>query len=374
MNSSHVYVPIIKGKRNDVDAVGRLADDVRERTKPLIEAMPADRTKQGLEDHVKKFVHYVVKFIPSGELFVDFYGLMPEQAYPDGSNATIAGFKLLKSLGRVVTPTYGLARNDRLWRPLRSVVESFDRGFCFRLSLDDLDDNAEDTWSQLIERSSDLGLAPGQIDILLDLRFVGDKDEDVLRDVLVDFIAQNRSVSAYRSVVVAGSSAIRTVSEITKDGIGEILRKELGIWSALRRDVDGSLRLLFGDYGIVHPDFSDLGSSKNMNAKIRYTVGNRIIYYRGHGLIHPKKDFLQYHDLAKKVRSDKRYKGASESFGDSYVYQCANRLIKPGSPSTWIRADMNHHISYTARQIDRLLAVFSRNNSDSAAKRALEAI
>lgn len=373
MTQHHVYVPIIKGKRNDIQAVGMLRDEVRSLVKPLVEAMPVNRAKSSVEDHIQKFVRYIVKHIPSGEIFVDFFGLMPDEKLEDGSDATITGFELLQSLGRSVTPTYGLARNDELWASLGPIVEGFGKGFCFRLSIDDLDDNAEESWTQVIERSSDLGLAPRQVDLVIDLRFVGNHDESQLNELVVDFVALNPQASTYRSIVVAGSSAMKTVGEIEKDDVGEVVRRELYVWSTLRRDVDDSLQLLFGDYGVIHPDFSDFGSSKYMNAKIRYTAGDRIIYYRGHGLIYPKKDYAQYHNLARKACSDPRFRGASASFGDSYLYQCSNRLIKPGTPSTWVRADMNRHISYTAPQVERLMSLFSRNRSESAARRALQA-
>ncbi|MBF3728241.1 hypothetical protein ISG25_37580, partial [Burkholderia pseudomallei] len=72
------------------------------------------------------------------------------------------------------------------------------------------------------------------------------------------------------------------------------------------------------DYGVIHPDFSDIGPNKYMNAKIRYTVGDKIVYFRGHGLLHPVKDYNQYYDLAKKVVTDTRYRTRKYSFGDSY--------------------------------------------------------
>ena len=374
MKARHVYVPIVKGKRNDIEAVSRLSDEVRGLIKPLVEAMPVDRKKGAIEEHINKFVHYIVKYLPSGEMFVDFYGLLPDEKLKDGSNKIIAGFNLLKNCGRAITPTYGLERNDDLWVQLKSVVRNFDQGFCFRISLDDLDDKSEETWTQVIERASDMGLSPSQVDIVIDLRFVGDKDEIDLKNLVIDFLALNAKASKYRSVTVIGSSALKTVKEIGKDSVGEVNRIELGLWLALRRDVDESMQLLFGDYGVVHPDFIDVGPNPNTNAKIRYTVGSRILYFRGHGLRRPVKDYAQYHDIAAKVCADKRYLGANVSYGDSYVDQCARKLIKHGSPSTWVRADMNHHISYTAHQTERLISTLSRELSDKSAKAALETI
>lgn len=382
MKSRSMYVPIIKGKRYDTEALGKVFEDVRGLIKPLVEAMPTERYKTTtgpvtVDHNVAMFVNSIDKYIPSCQMYVDFYGLLPDEKMKDGSSAIITGFSLLKKCGRVVTPTYGLDRDDKLWTQLRSVVSSFDQGFCFRISIDDLDDMAEETWGQIMERASDMGLSASQVDIVIDMRFVGDKDENELKNIVIDFLALNPEAARYRSITVAGSSALKTVSEIKKDGVGEVIRKELRIWAGLRRDMDETLNLSFGDYGIVHPDFSTVGPNPNTNAKIRYTAGSRIIYFRGHGLKRPVNDYAQYRDLAAKVCADSRYRGENASFGDKYIYECALRPKnggKFGNPATWVRADMNHHISYTAQQTSRLIATFSHVHSNRAAETAIEAI
>lgn len=77
MNSA-IYVPVIKGKKNDVIALGKLPLQIRSRVKPLIEAMPVNLKKSKIDEHVFKFCDYIKKNAPIGEMFVDFYGLMPE--------------------------------------------------------------------------------------------------------------------------------------------------------------------------------------------------------------------------------------------------------------------------------------------------------
>ncbi|WP_230947891.1 beta family protein [Burkholderia territorii] len=81
------------------------------------------------------------------------------------------------------------------------------------------------------------------------------------------------------------------------------------------------------------------------------------------------KDYNQYYDLAKKVVTDIRYRTREYSFGDSYIDDCARKLGKPGAPGTWVRADMNHHVTYVAEQVDRLVKVFASlpNPADAAA-------
>jgi hypothetical protein len=369
------YVPIVKGKLNDVVAVGKLSRRVRENVKPLVEAMPINPAKPAVDVHVHALCQYIRKHVPLGDLFVDFYGLMPDACVPDGTNATLYGYQLLKGLGRYVTPVYGLERNDDLWASMRSVVAGFGQGFAFRLRRDDLaDDLIEETWASILERSSQLGLRESEVDIILDFASLSLLDLTEVKEMAISFLFGNPRVRHYRSIVVASSSALRTVSDIGKDDMAEVVRGELHLWSDLWNDLPDEVRPVYGDYGIVHPDFSDVGPNNNVNAKIRYTAGDKLLYFRGHGLKVPVKDYGQYRDLARKVRADPRYRNYTFSVGDAYLNDCANGRGTPGSPSTWVTADMNHHITYVAQQIDRLIAAFALKSSRATVSGLLEQV
>lgn len=378
MTTPH-YVPIIKGKVNDLKALGRLAPKLRALTKPLIETMPFAQKKEGekqkpLDAHVFSFCEYIRKHVPLGDISVDFFGLMPDAELADGKNAVLHGFHLLKAFGRPVTPVFGLERNDDLWVPLGKIARDFGTGFGFRLRRDDLaDDLHEDTWQQLTERAAEMGLSESEIDVILDFAEVTAAERDQLAETVISFLFANPRVRNYRSVVVAGSSALRTVKDVGRDDIGSVTRNELHLWSTLWRDMPDDIKPAFGDYGVVHPDFSDMGSSKYMNAKIRYTVGDKILYFRGHGLHHPVKDYEQYHDLARKVVADVRFRGRGHSIGDAYLYDCASEVIGHGAAATWVAADMNHHLTYTCIQVGRLLEQFATVPEDAATSSLLEA-
>ena len=375
MTSVPIYVPIIKGKLNDLRAVGALGSGIGNAVKPLIEAMPVNPKKATAEEHVFKLCNYILKHTPLGEAFVDFYGLLPDATVDAGVNATIYGYRLLKSFGRYVTPVYGLERNDELWAELGSIAAAFGKGFAFRLRRDDLADYLfEETWGQILERSAQMGLRARDTDIILDFGDISDSELSELADTVISFLWHNPRIYDYRSVIVAGSSALKTVTEVGKDDIAEITRNELHLWSRLWHDMPDDLKPVYADYGVVHPDFSDLGPNKYMNAKIRYTVGDKILYFRGHGLLHPVKDYEQYHGLAHVVRADTRFKGRAYSFGDSYLDDCANRRISHGAPATWVKADMNHHLTYVARQVSRLVTAFLHENTEDRTETLLATI
>ncbi|WP_321870902.1 beta family protein [Paraburkholderia tropica] len=373
--NSVVYVPFVKGKEYDIKAVGSLAKSVREITKPLIETMPINPEEPAIDEHVHKFCRYIKKFAPLGDVFVDFYGLLPDALMPDGTNAILFGYGLLRGLGRQVTPVYGFDRNDDLWPQLGKVVAGFGKGFAFRLGRDDLADYLfDDTWAAIVERTAELGLQENSVDLILDFGSLSGLDSEEIKETVVSFLFHNPRAKFYRSIIVSSSSALKTVGEIEQDHMTEVTRNELHLWSELWNDMPGDVKPIYGDYGVIHPDFSDAGPNKYMNAKIRYTIGDKILYFRGHGLRHPKKDYEQYYALARQVVGDHRCRDRKFSEGDIYLDNCARGQIKPGTPSTWILADMSHHMTYVAQQVNRLVAQFTTLSSEAVSAALLTEI
>lgn len=367
-----LYTPIVKGKANDLKAVANLTSGSKSAIKPLIELLPVPKEIK-LEAHLDKFADNLTKHLPAGEAFVDFYGLLPGSVTENGENAVAAGFRELEGRGRLVTPTYGFERDDAVWPILRKVVKQMNHGFCFRVDIDDLDDQAEDTWLELIERTSELKLTPLTTDLLIDLRDIRDLDRGNLKDLVLDFLAYKPTANKYRSIILAGSSALKTVTDIPKDGVGEIVRNELLLWAQLQSDLDDSVTLNYADYGIVHPDFTDIGPNKNANAKIRYTEGSKVVIFRGHKLYDPS-DFPQYHVLANRVCKSQYYKGRQFSFGDRYIDNCAKKISGSGNLGNWVAADMNHHMEYTTQQMSKITQKISPNLSEQKIEELVSAV
>lgn len=366
MSTTHfTYVPLVKGKENDLGALGDVSLPQRGRIKPVVEPRPVELGGSVMA-HLQKLASDLSKYYPDGDMFVDFLNLTGLQS-PGGRSAVATGLDLLD---RRYTPVWGLQRDDRVWDDLKARVNN-GGGVCIRIDADDMDDASEDTWSEIIERTGYLGLSASSTDILIDLRDVREKIPVSQKNMVLDFLSHKPAASNYRAIIVAGSSALRSVHPlIPRDGVGEIARNELMVWLMLQADVGDALSLTFGDYGVVHPDFTELSGGSNANGKIRYSSGGRIAYFRGHQLYKPSR-FSQYRDLAAQVMRSGFYSGKDFSQGDRRVFDCANNLCGTGNLGTWVRADMNHHMQYTVGQLDRLIEAAQGIESDVAATEAI---
>jgi Beta protein len=358
--ANHIYIPIIKAKKNDLLAFTNSSKELQELMKPLIE-LPPTPSKETTNSHLEKFLLRLDKFDKNLKMFVDFYGFLPGEKCSSTNHATISGYELLHSAGRIVTPVYGFGRDDSLWSHLARVIKLHGEGFCFRIDSDDLEEEqAEATWDGIQDRAAQLGLDISDIDLLLDLRDVRIKGADDQVELITTFMAYQPTGTKFRSLSISGSSAPKDVTVAPKDSILPIFRNELEIWARLKNDLVNGDQLIYSDYGVIHPDFAadDMPVGGTANCKIRYTVGNSIILFRGHKRA---GDTAQIYNLAEQVRSHSQFCGRSFSDGDRYIYDVANLDDGPGNLGNWVHADMSHHLKFATLQIEHLQRRFTPN-------------
>jgi Beta protein len=348
-----MYTPIVKAKLNDLKAVQRLSDDVLAIAKPMIEVLPPPKGASNVDEVLRKLCEQAEKYLGGMEIFLDFYWFGNTSLDSLGENGAIAGFRQLAKKGIFVTPTYAVDRDPSLWKKLGAVIKLHNRGFCFRVDIDDLDDQAPATWNEIKKRAMEIGVSLESMDLLIDMRDVRAIEQEGAINTLLDFLGSEPEMEALRSIIIVGSSALKDVTSVPKNDVLAVPRRELSIWSRLIFERPGLKLLSFGDYGVIHPDFSPRGPSKHMNGKIRYTTGTDTRYCRGNSLREGAK-FAQYFSLAKQVTSEVSYCGPAYSFGDKYVHDCANSNVGPGNLGSWVLADMNHHMTYVSRQIQAL--------------------
>jgi hypothetical protein len=347
-----MYVPIVKAKKNDLDALRDVSNDNRAVVRPLLEL--AEYGSSDNDAILNRFIGRLSAFDWPLAPYVDLYSFLPNALVRNGHNATTEGFRLIASKGLRAIPTYGMERNDKLWEELGPLALELNNGFCFRIDIDDLDDQSEQTWVQILERSAEMNLRSQQVDVVIDLRFIGGIQPGRLDDLVLDFLSYRPTGFTPRFTAIAGSSALKTVVDVPRNGTLAVTRRELLLWTRMRRQLGlPAENLGYGDYGVIHPDFSQTAPSPNANAKIRYTRGPSIHYFRGTSLYKPS-NFPQYHQLARRVVNSPHYRGQQYSIGDREMWECAHRATRPGNLGTWVRIDQNHHIVSTTEQVGML--------------------
>ena len=352
MDMDFNYCPVIKGKINDIKAMALVAPRLADSVKPLFELPPFKPTDLP-EQVLSRFAVRLANLYPNRPSYVDFPLLQPNARTTGGELALSVGMGQLSAMNIAFEPAYGFDRDETLWG---DVIRQANRsgGLLLRLDPDDLDFHEE-----TVERIIDLrkrGLNLNILDVMIDRRSIPSRAAAIEAATdSAEFIERLCTSASVRKILIAASSAPKTVTHIDKDGYGRVDRAELALWATLATERLPVLPI-YSDYGVIHPDFSDLTMSTHINGKIRYTQGATLHIHRGHSLRLGDK-YNQYRTLSAAVVGGAHYQGNSFSHGDRYIFDCATGQAGTGNPGTWVLVDQNHHISYAVAQQGRLSAM-----------------
>jgi hypothetical protein len=106
----------------------------------------------------------------------------------------------------------------------------------------------------------------------------------------------------------------------------------------------GVRRPNFGDYTIVHPEFTPVDMRKIKSAgKLVYTTRGAWEVRKGGAF---RDNPGQMHDHCESIISSGKFSGAHYSSGDDYIAKCAARTSGPSSQTRWKFVAINHHITH----------------------------
>lgn len=356
-----IYIPILKAKTGELSALGDLSDEAKKRVVPLFEIPrvkwdffndePAEKT----EDLIKRVVPYIEKHWKEYPFFLDLYG--DAVLSPGEENVDVASIlsQVLQEKTLNYTPVisfdYSLSYN-------RSIVEKLsdnERGVALRVSFNPEVLLDQTDYDNLLK---ELDLKPEQVDIILDLGSVyGDKEEAVyLASRLV--LAETPHLTKWRNLILAASSFPKTIGGVVeKNGKKQIERSEWLGWVKLAKLSKISRLPIFADYSISHPEVFDDIDPRHMRiaASIRYTTDNEWLLIKGEKLTGKEsKGFGQFRELSQKILNSGQYHGADTSWGDKYIFECAEEKTTTGNLTTWRRVGNNQHFEYVIQQLAKI--------------------
>jgi DNA-binding transcriptional ArsR family regulator len=137
---------------------------------------------------------------------------------------------------------------------------------------------------------------------------------------------------------------VRREKDVDK-GLGEIPRHDwLFYQTVIAKLPAGMRRPIFGDYTIVHPNFTPVDMRKIKSAgKIVYTTPKNWAVRKGGAF---RDNPAQMHDHCADLVKRPIFKGASYSSGDDYIAKCAVRKEGPSNQTRWKDVAINHHITH----------------------------
>lgn len=344
------YMPILRWKRAEIVALRELGSAEKRRITPLIELVPNDFApkKTNLPPDIAGILATKAEQIKSNwgntPILVDLLHL-------DSNLRTARGTHVLKYLGQAMRerglpliPVTGLKRPASDQAAVAFLARKDGRGFCLRLHPEDL--SISNLESELDAFLSSLKVEHADVHLVVDFQEkLGSAPE------ITGLLSNVPDVELWRTFTFASGAFPKNLTDFK---VGQHLhpRSDWLLWRRLLGRQNLVRKPTFADYTIQHGRFLEPPPSPNISASIRYTAKENWVIMRGEGLRNKGgPGHAQYPANAQLLCERPEYCGRDFSYGDRYVYETYKKPQKPGTPETWLRAGVNHHITFTVRQI-----------------------
>jgi len=355
-NSRH-YVPILRWKGAERTALSQLYESDSICLTPLIELVPENFTRKDikgktilLDTHaiINKVVGQLFQCWGERPFFIDQWLITPAIIKLD-TNYFLETLGECASVNKLsLIPVTGLSRDGPYQSSVQKVLSMHDQGACLRLVIDDIK-------RPTIKRDIDtiltlLKLPPESLDIIVDFR-ITDQNAPTF-DTLCSLIPY---IEKWRNFIVASGAFPEDLSKLHKNDVHRLERTDWISWKDQVTTKSLPRIPIYSDYTIQHARYLRREGIIHFSASIRYTSDDYWLIMRGEDAT--KRDgpgFDQWPANAILLCDMPEYCSYVFSAGDKYIKEMSLQRKETGNPQTWLRAGINHHMTFVVRQIANL--------------------
>lgn len=355
MNFDHFhYVPCLRWKQGEYQAVWRLPDTTKRVFTPLIEApeigwdFENEIEVKTIDERLAPFARRVHRKWRKRACFVDLHLIERSERIGTGIHPVSFVFDGLREMKCSAIPVTGLDRDDAYQQEIRKVLTQDKSGVCLRIKIEQA---ARSSVQEEVESLlTTLDIQAVNCDLIIDLGAPNFIPLEGFSKAIQAIVRAFPYLNNWRTFTVLGTSFPETMASIEKGG-KLVLRYEWQLYKILVSNFQKArLRLpTFGDYAISHPKvlIVDMRIVKP-SATIRYTTNDAWYIVKGENI--RDYGYGQYRRLSEQVKNSRHYCGPTFSWGDQYIQECANGG-KTGNLTMWRQVGTNHHIVKVAQDI-----------------------
>jgi hypothetical protein len=356
MNFNHThYIPCLRWKQGEYQAVSQLSDTIKRVFTPIIEVpgkgydFAAKKEKKTIDELLAPFVKRVHNNWGKLPCLVDLRLIKDTERMANGIHPVRFVFHGLRALDCQAIPVTSLLRDTEYQQEIKEALTKDKNGVCLRITIE------QAAKSKFKAEADSLLLAleiqPAECDFILDLGSPNFVPLDGFVKIIKDIVTKLPYLNNWRTFTILGTSFPESMGSVKKGG--EIVpRYEWQLYKILINTFQrAALRPpSFGDYVINHPKELELDwRVVKPSATIRYTIDDGWYIVKGDNI--RDYGYEQYHELSQNVLASRYYYGPTFSWGDGYIETCANKNAKTGNPTKWIQVGANHHIVKVVRDI-----------------------
>jgi hypothetical protein len=343
-----MYVPIIKWKMGEYQALLHLNVGIKKNICPLIEIPPIgwDFEKQRLvktiDEHLSGFAKKLRDKWGQESVFVDLVLLGQNERMIDGKHPVEYVFDDVRSHTENAVPVTSFDRDAAHQKAVKNVIDLDANGLCIRLSLKDVIKGDVDL--HLTAMAEYFGVDIPEIDIVLDLATPSFQPLEIFAKALKAATVKIRNLNKCRSFTLAATAFPESMGEL-RSGENIVSRDEWLLFKEYSSHLSAQERKpQFGDYTIAHPAILNMDMRLvKPAASLRYTIDDNWIVVKGKNVRDYK--FKQYIEICRSVVTSGYFDGPNYSLGDEYIFGCSKGNKSTGTLSTWRWVGINHHMT-----------------------------
>lgn len=358
------YVPILKWRQGEYQALTKLDEAVKDRVTPLLEIPKEtwdyenEKPSKSLDDHLSTFGKRLHSKWKDRNCFVDSCYIAGNKTMDDGTHHLERLFDLARGAGAKPIPIVGLSRTPAYVGSVKNIIAVDKRGLGLRLTDDDFNADLPNKLDKLVKA---LGVSKDAVHLIIDTGPKLGGDAAALASLWTQLLAQVPHKNSWATLTVAGSSFPLNLPSSTYRPHGIAPRCEWLAYKQVAINCKQSQTRVptYGDYSCAAPNTSDLDPRMiDPNAKVKYTTTDS--WFITLGMPVKANGRGQYQALCNRIVNHKPrvYSGRKFSFGDGYIADCDAGLGTGGS-STWPCVASNHHITMVTRDLSNYHAVSS---------------
>ncbi|OHD67721.1 MAG: hypothetical protein A2W19_16520 [Spirochaetes bacterium RBG_16_49_21] len=361
------YVPVLKWKRGEQIGLANCIEETKKSLTPLIEIppIPWDYNNECqsclVDEHISDIASTILKsFGPEKPFFIDVSLVDPEFLKSGDHIISIIFTDALKNKLTMI-PVVSLHEKIEFYDSIKNILNKKNNGICLRVCLDDFDD--ENIFKKITEDLfKELSIKLENVDLVVDFGYLSEPVPMItIASIINNFVYD---IEKWRTFTLVSSSFPFDMSEIERDSIETLTRIEWQMWeSLLLRFKAGKIKRMptYGDYVIANPEMTEIDPrTMNISGNIRYTIMDDYLIIKGAAVRDVKRGgvilkrgrgYTQMKSLCQALVKRSEFMGATFSWGDRYIEDCANGKVSNGNAETWRRVGTNHHLTLVSGKL-----------------------
>ena len=341
------YVPALRWRMGEYQALMRLSKVAKDRIVPLITIPELEfdfdswQPRKTVHEHVIPFVGRYEKKWGQRPAWIGAHHSIADGKMDDGRDILTYVFDGLRELDANAVPIVPLDISEGNQISVAATVKQDGQGVGVTIRLEDL--MKKDAFLRLVNLCKALGLSENEVDLVVDLGEPNFEPYEVFAGALTSALRRLGDLYRFRNFVLLGTAIPQTFKDVAK-GEEELPRHDWLFFQTLLSNLPSGLRRPnYGDYTIVHPEFTPLDMRKIKSAgKIVYTTGKSWWVRKG-GAFRGNEE--QMHEHCAVLVGSGVFKGEGYSSGDAYIAKCATREVGHSNQPWWKNVAINHHMT-----------------------------